>query len=126
MYLPPAVAEQKQALAFSVMTLEVERTFPSYSFHFVSHQPPMFDGLLGETYFTVPKDYQPAAKTNKAVKRDLLSGCCSALREAARVGAHLIIGEGQGAVVAAALARPRVVEHALFSRSIPGRRGAFL
>jgi len=124
LYLPPAVSEQKQALAFSVVKLEVERTFPSHDFEFVAHQPPMFDGWLGETYFTVPKDYQPTVKTNKGVKRDLLSGCCSALREAARVGAHLIIEEGQGAVVAAALARPRVVEHALFSRSIQADEGA--
>ena len=84
----------------------------------------MFDGVFQETYFVTPEDYQPLAKVRKSIKRDLLAGVCSALRESARAGAQLIVGDGQGAIIAAALARPRIVEAALIARSTQADEGS--
>ncbi len=69
-------------------------------------------------------DYRPGAKIRKMLKQELLSATTSVLREAARLGAQLIVGDGQGAVAAAALARPRVVEAGLCSRSVQSDEGS--
>ena len=54
----------------------------------------------------------------------MLAGVASAMHMISEIGAELVVGRGQGAVVATALARPRVVEEALFARAVSHEAGS--
>ena len=118
LFLPSAASAARRELSLAALRNEFEVTFPTMKFEFVAHHPPMFEGVCDEVYFVPPTDYRPEAKIRKILKQELLAATTSVLREAAKLRAQLIVGDGQGAVVAAALVRPRVVEAGLCSRSV--------
>ena len=61
---------------------------------------------------------QDPAKRTRLYRRDLLTGLAHALREMSTRGAVVVLGCGQGALIAALLGHPWVVEAALASKAV--------
>ena len=118
LFLPPAASDARRASVQAALARELTQTYPEFRFQCVIHAPPMFDGVTDEVYVVPPRILWTQAKIAKRLKQEVFAGCVSALREAGRVGAALIAGEGQGAIIAASLSRPRLVEAALAARQV--------
>ena len=61
---------------------------------------------------------QDPARRTRLYRRDLLTGVSHALREMSSRGARVVLGCGQGGLIAALLGNPLVVEAALASKAV--------
>ena len=78
------------------------------------HTPPLPDGSGGFFYVAPPKvlkDMGP--KTVGAVRRDLMTSIAAVGRELVSASPRVVLGHGQGGLVAALMAFPRILESAL-------------
>ena len=82
-----------------------------------SYDPPIDDGAGGLQYFSSPRRPGDTSPTViRALRRDLLTSVAAVLRECRASHPSVVLGSGQGGLVALACAYPRVAEAALASR----------
>ena len=79
-------------------------------------RPVVDDGLGGGGFFVMPAAWTGDAAFHKSLKRDLLSGVAAVARELTTRSIDVLIGVGQGALVAYLFSLPRLVEFALAGR----------
>ncbi|MAB81808.1 MAG: hypothetical protein CMJ24_00005, partial [Phycisphaerae bacterium] len=116
LFLPGSGREMKRQADFAKLQTEIRQTVPHVKFDFVEMTPPFPDGEGGEVYLVPPLGLTAAkAKTN--LRREFLTSVVETVRLMTRVGPRVLAGIGPGAVVAAGVASPRVVETAFFARA---------
>ena len=78
------------------------------------HIPPLPDGSGGFFYVAPPKVLKDVGpKAVGAVRRDLMTTIVAVGRELVRTSPRVVLGHGQGGLVAALVAFPRILESAL-------------
>ena len=96
----------------------MRRSYPWLEFAVSPAEPPIPDPSGNRMYFEpVPPQAAPERK-RKLLRRDLLTSIAAAARAIAKAQPEVVLGQGQGAVVSAALARPRMLEVALASKTV--------
>jgi len=107
----------------------LRQTVPNIQFHLVAAMPPVPDGRGGDLWIepVFPLD---SPKALKSLRRDINTGITSTLRQCVTSSPQVLFGIGQGATVALAFSRPRLVESALAVSTVQpdglmssGRRG---
>ena len=78
--------------------------------------PVIDDGLNGGGFLTTPAAWTADAAFHKSLKRYLLAGVAAVARELTTRDTDVLVGFGQGAVIAYLLTLPRLVEFALAAR----------
>ena len=87
-------------------------SIPDIKFELKLANPPIPDGYGGD-YYIEPIWPPDGPKAQKSYRRDINTGMTATLRQCAILHPELIIGIGQGAIIALSMAAPRVMEQAL-------------
>ena len=93
---------------------DLKAAYPWINFKFQICEPSFTDDLAEGHWFD-PEPQRTASPIIRAkyLRRDFLTGLTRGMREVARVKPQLILGIGQGAMIALLLGKPRLCEQAL-------------
>ena len=93
---------------------ELQLAAPAVRFSLKLHIPPLPDGSGGFFYVAPPKVLKDVGpKAVSAVRRDLMTAIVAVGRELVSASPRVVLGHGQGGLVAALVAFPRILESAL-------------
>ncbi|HIL57533.1 MAG TPA: hypothetical protein EYG39_06465, partial [Rhodothermales bacterium] len=111
-----ACSEARSRRDLALLRKELCDGVPFLDFALEVASPAIDEGLCGEAWFSTPNGWADPVKDRKSLRRDALAAVSSVVRSIGPRGTELVVGIGQGAVVATLLARPRIVEAALAAR----------
>jgi len=105
---------------------ELQLAAPAVRFHLKLHTPPLPDGNGGFLYALPPKALKDSGpRAVSAVRRDLMTSIVAVGRELVVSWPRVVLGHGQGGLVAVLAAFPRILECALaivYAREPEGER----
>ena len=112
--LPDHSCSRQRRLDVAEAERELRLAAPEVRFHSKVHTPPLPDGSGGFFYALPPKSLKDvSAKAVSAVRRDLMTSIVAVGRELAVSWPRVVLGHGQGGLVALFVAFPRLLECAL-------------
>ena len=87
-----------------------------FDFRVQAMHPPLDDATGGGGWLAPMASWTKSEKMLRGLRRDLLAGVAAVVRELPPRSPQIVVGIGQGGLVAALLTRPRLVELALAGR----------
>ena len=110
--LPDNCSLAKREVDMAAAGRMLRHSVPNVQFHLLAAMPPVPDGRGGDLWM---EPFFPAdsPKALKSIRRDVNTGITATLRQCVAASPTVLLGFGQGATIALACARPRVVEAAL-------------
>ena len=111
--LPDCGSEQHWRRDLALVEREFATGLPAYDVRVFHFTPPLEDGLGGGSFMQPFSSWTGEKVVLKNIRKDFLYGVVSVAREIGSGGYDLVVGIGQGALVALLFSRPRVVEAAL-------------
>ena len=109
----------RRSLQQAQLWRDLASAYPWVNFRFEISETSFTDDL-GEGFWFDPEPQRagnPVVRTKK-LRRDLLTGLTRAVREVARVKPQIVLGIGQGAVIALLLSKPRLCETSLRTKVV--------
>ena len=119
LYVPDYVPMSLRVQVTSKLYRDLSRLLPSYEVRLAYAEGPFEDHEgVGAHFDKTALGHPSATKQAAALKVDMHAAVVKLGRHAAMHRPKLIIGEGQGALVAAGFAKPLLLEHALATRNV--------
>ena len=116
--LPLYGTEGRRLAAQGLLWRQLQNAYPGLEFVMVPIDPPFQDALGNGMFFEPQVLGGNPDRIPRRLRRDFLTSVVTAIRGVCEHQSEVVFGLGQGAVVAAALALPRVLETALASKTV--------
>ena len=114
LYLPDHASRRQSQLDRATAEQHLRLAALALRFSLKVHVPPLPDDDGSAMYVLPPKVLKDiGAKAASAVRRDFMTSVASVARELATSWPQVVLGHGQGGLVAALVANPRIIEAAL-------------
>ena len=119
LFLPEHASERRRSLDLAGALRQMQSAAPGVPLHLEVHTPSLDDGA-GSSYYFAPLKWpgDVSGRAAKALRRDGLTAVAAVVRWCATRWPAVVLGVGQGGLVALLCSYPRVVEAALALRYV--------
>ena len=118
LYIADYMSENRRVAESGAAWRTLQQMMPDASVHMALCLGPFEDDMVIAAFFEGTRPRMNPAACAKQLRRDLLTGIATGLRAVELHKPHLILGLGQGGIIALAMSRPLVVETAMWARNV--------
>jgi hypothetical protein len=126
LYIADYMPENRRVAESGAAWRTLQQMMPDASVHMALCLGPFEDDMGIAAFFEGVRPRMNPSACAKQLRRDLLTGIATGLRAVELHKPHLILGLGQGGIIALAMSRPLLVETAMWARNVQHEESALM